>query len=136
MAGPATRKDSREATFWLAVFTALVFLYPLAFGWGGWMRLLAVPAALASTAVLVFTTGFARGFLRDTWPAIPPDLAGKVVALQAAGWRTDRVHRWWDCGEERPHVHMMHQDDGGTLILVWDGTRYLDAAGNVLRHEP
>lgn len=133
---PRSKKDSREATVWLAVFTGLVFLYPFAFGWSGWMRLAALPAAFASTGVLIFVTGFVQGFLGDTWPAVPPDLAERVVQFQADGWSTDRVHRWWACDEACPHVHMTRQDDGGTLVIIWNGTTYLDAAGNVLRHEP
>lgn len=126
----------REGGAWLAVFFGLVLLYEVVLGWQGWMRLSAVAVALASTGVLMFVTGFARGFLRDTWPAVPPDLAEKVVQLRAGGWSTDRVHRWWECDEERPHVHMTHQGDGGTLILVWDGTLILDDRGNVVRREP
>lgn len=118
------------------MFAGLAFLYPVMTGWRGWMLLLATASALASTAVLMFTAGFARGFLRDTWPAIPPDLAEKAVQFRAAGWSTDRVHHWWECDEERPHVHMTHQGDGGTLILVWDGTTILDDRGNVMRREP
>lgn len=133
---PGSRDDKREGAFWLTVFTGLIFLYQFIFSWSGWMRLLAIAAALVSTAVLMFIAGFARGFIRDTWPAVPDGLAGKVVQLRAAGWSTGRVHRWWDCREERPHVHMTHQGDGGTLILVWDGVKHLDAAGNVTRHEP
>jgi hypothetical protein len=131
----AKRKDRPEATAWLTVFTGLIFLYPWIFGWHHWMRLLAVPAALASTLILMFAAGFARGFARDTWPSVPPDLAGKVVTLQAAGWSLDRVHRWWDCTEKHPHVHMSGPESGTPLVLVWDGTTILDRYGNVVRHE-
>lgn len=128
------RKDSREATVWLTVFSGLIFGYPWVFGWDGWTRLLAVPAALLSTFILMFTAGFVRGFIRDTWPAVPASLADTVVRLRAGGWSTDQVHHWWDCAEKRPHVHMTHQDRG-PLILIWNGITILDQDGNAVRHE-
>lgn len=137
---PSTRKDSWEATAWLTVFTGLIFGYQLVFSWGGWMRLLAVAAAFASTAVLMFTAGFIRGFIGDTWPrAVPPELTGQYMALEQAGWRLPRVHHWWKCEETRPHAHLVMPGapaEGRALILVWDGTTVLDEGGNVVRHEP
>ena len=139
MARPAretTEQNRWEVTGWLAVFTGLIFLYPEVFGWAGWMRMTAVAAAFASTAVLLFIVSFVRGFIRDTWPAVHPELAGKVAVLQGGGWTVDPVHRWWDCYERRPHVHMTGTGGSHPLVLVWDGTTVLDERGNVIRHEP
>lgn len=131
---PKTREETWEGTVCLAVFTGLLFTYSAVFGWNGWMTLAALLAASGSTAVLLFITGFVRGMARDLWPAVPPDLAPKVVSLRAGGWSVARAHLWQDCAEERPHVHMTHRDHG-PLILIWDGTTVLDACGNVIRHE-
>lgn len=129
------RPTTWEGTFWMTVFTGLIFLYPFIFSWDGWMILPAAAAALASTAVLMFAAGFARGMIRDLWPTVPPQLAEKAVSLQASGWSVARAHLREECDEARPHTHMTHQGDGGTLILVWDGTTVLDDHGNILRRE-
>lgn len=131
---PATTRDKAEATVWLSVFTGLTFLYQAVLDWDGWARLLALPVAMASTFVLMFLAGFVRGFVRDTWPGIHPELAGTVVQLRAGGWAVDGVHRWWECEEKQPHVHMS-RDGAGPLVLVWDGIKTLDCHGNVIGHE-
>ena len=135
MSREITRKDKREAGGWVALFIGLAVLYQVVLGWDGWLRLLAVTSALAGTAVLMFITGFARGFLRDTWPATHHELAAAQVQLAAGGYRKDGCHRWWNCLEDRPHVHMTHED-GSRLILIWNGVTVLDDQGRVLRHEP
>src|SRR5690348_12875439 len=72
---PRSRRNDPEAAFWLIVFTGLTFGYQFVLGWQGWYRLLAVLAATASTAVLLFAAGFVRGLSRDTRPSAPPELA-------------------------------------------------------------
>lgn len=124
---------------WQVLYLAAIPLVSWLAGWHGWMTLASIAVAVVAVFILHFITAFIRGMIRDTWPrGVPPELTEQYMMLEQDGWQLPRVHRWWRCGEARPHLHLVRPGTaaGKDLILIWNGTTHLDAAGNVVRHEP